>query len=184
MNRAAATLIALTAVTTVAAPAVTHAACRPAKHTSLASVMNDAVAMQRLLSAEQLTAPSTGTMSLLPVELDANSKTKEAIITLISPEHCHLTGCVGIVVQLEQNGAVKALGHGRMLAVSAGTSGGYTNLLAANPHAIGKFITLSHCYGRYRPGACNSTAQAKRASAAKQTYAAAPIDERQPGRHS
>ncbi|MFO0757067.1 MAG: hypothetical protein U0359_11295 [Byssovorax sp.] len=85
-------------------------------------------ALDDMLRAEGLAPSSSALPVIRRVDLDGDPRTEEAIVDVISSEHCDVTGlCMSIVVAARCDG-LKAVGHGRFLQAIDSRSSGWMDV--------------------------------------------------------
>jgi hypothetical protein len=158
MNIQKRTLAAVLSVLTLASPKAeasgAHPACAhhcPASVPRLPSIGASEVqtALNELLRAEGLGATRAATVLVDNRELDDDERTVEALVTVVSKEHCSPAGCATLVVRRAGSGLV-ALGSGRVLTVLKSRSKGWLDLTDSTILPLEPARALKFDGARYR----------------------------------
>lgn len=132
----AAALLALVASTALATPAPVAAcpsapACPSAAPAATRRITQETVvaSLNALLRDEGLSQVATASPLLRYVDLDGDARTEEALVDVLSPEHCDPSGrCVTLILRALPCGRLVPMGHGRWLNPLASRTHGYMDL--------------------------------------------------------
>ncbi|MFO0617025.1 MAG: hypothetical protein U0414_30800 [Polyangiaceae bacterium] len=104
-----------------------------------------------LLAAEGLGATRAGVAIVRRVDLDGDATTLEALVDVISLEHCVGGACETLVVRVSSTGDLATAGHGKALGLLESRSGGWMDLsVNAFPAIPVGALRFSAALGRYR----------------------------------
>lgn len=142
---AASILSSLTPVSLPPAPRCGEDASSP---TAPIDVPRVKAALNDLLAAEGLGAASSAFVVVRHVDLDGDPSTEEALVDVVSVEHC-VGACETLVVRAASNGALFTSGHGKALGVLASRSAGWMDL-SVNALPGLTVGALKFSAGRYR----------------------------------
>ncbi len=146
------TLAALIAIAPTLSDAHVAPACGATPPSAPARISAD-VARQRLndlLVSEGLTRVREPVVAVRSLELDDDPSTVEALVDVLTPEHCGPTlECTTIVVQRSACNELRTIGHGRWLQVLVSRSNGWADLVETGLLPIAR-RALRFESGRYR----------------------------------
>lgn len=130
MNVFAAVVVAASFLPTFARPSPAPLPACPADGPPPAAPVDAArvqAALNDLLVAEGLGATRSGVAIVRRVDLDGDPTTQEALVDVLSVEHC-MGACETLVVRSASNGGLYTSGHGKGLGVLGSRSAGWVDL--------------------------------------------------------
>jgi hypothetical protein len=125
--------VALVALATVLAsrPALSLADCSCPNQCAPAPKITNALVVQHLnelLRSEGLSQAHEPLVTVRSMELDNDLVTAEALVDVLTPEHCTVGGCTTLVVQIRRDGSLVSIGHGKWLTALGSSTQGWIDL--------------------------------------------------------
>ena len=140
--RTAAARLSLVAVVIVAAAGPARPAVACGEQASIASSEVDAQ-LNQLLAQEGLSSTRAGKGIMRAIDLDGDPSTAEALVDVVSPEHCVALTCTTLVVRRGANGKLVAIGHGTWLQPLRSRTSGWMDLGETAPLVTVRALRMS-----------------------------------------